>query len=282
MLALLLLLFCATSARAHPGWGIVVDNHGNVFYTDLKQVWRIGADGRKTVAVPNVHTHELYLDSTGTLHGEHLWYDGAKAKWSHYLWEHTDGKLVRQAPQEGFRVNESFVRDQNGAMYWLEGSRILKRTPGGPTVEVATVARRSNAPGQAPGGILAAGNDRTLYLVSGGDLLRVGPKGQTVRLATGLNEHVWTAFMTQPWHYIMGLAVDPESNVYIANSGARKIKKVSKEGKVSVILSEYFPWSPTGIAIHNGELYVLEYTDTGGSARVLKLSSGGRLTRMSH
>jgi hypothetical protein len=277
----LLLLFFAGPASAHPGWGIVVDDKGTVFYTDLKQVWRIGADGREAIAVPNVHTHELYLNSAGTLYGEHLWYDGATAKWGHYLWELTGGKVVRHAPQEGLRADESFVRDRSGAMYWLEGSRILKRAPGGATVEVASIARRPDTQGEAPGGILALGRDGAVYLASAGDLLRVTPAGQTVRLATGLNEHVWTAFTIQPRHYIMGLAVDPESNVYVANSGARKVKKVARDGKVSVVLSAHFPWSPTGIAIRNGEVYVLEYTDFGGSARVRKLSAGGRLTRIS-
>jgi hypothetical protein len=71
-LALLWILISCAPAIAHPGWGIVVDRAGNVFFTDLKQVWRIGTDGTKTVVVPNVHTHELFLDSAGTLHGEHL------------------------------------------------------------------------------------------------------------------------------------------------------------------------------------------------------------------
>jgi len=56
------------SPRAHPGWGIVVDTPDNVLYTDLKQVWQIGADGSKTIIVPDVHSHELYLDSRGVLH----------------------------------------------------------------------------------------------------------------------------------------------------------------------------------------------------------------------
>ena len=56
-------------------------------------------------------------NSTGTLLGEHLWYDGAKAKWGYYLWELTDGRVLRHAPQEGLRANESFVRDGSGAMY---------------------------------------------------------------------------------------------------------------------------------------------------------------------
>jgi len=44
-------------ALAHPGVGIVVDSRGNVFYTDLEQVWMIDRAGRRSVTVPNVHSH---------------------------------------------------------------------------------------------------------------------------------------------------------------------------------------------------------------------------------
>ncbi len=54
-----LLLLMSATAFAHPGVGIVIDSRGNVFYTDLRQVWRIAADGSKSVAVLNVHSHEL-------------------------------------------------------------------------------------------------------------------------------------------------------------------------------------------------------------------------------
>src|SRR5262245_46318780 len=84
--ALLLLLLLPLPAVAHPGVGIVQDARGNIFYTDLTQVWKISPDGRKTVAVPNVHTHELSLDMAGNLYGEHLWFDGATSKWRHRVW----------------------------------------------------------------------------------------------------------------------------------------------------------------------------------------------------
>ena len=36
------------------GGGIILqDSAGNVFFTDLKQVWRVAPDGRMSVAVPN-------------------------------------------------------------------------------------------------------------------------------------------------------------------------------------------------------------------------------------
>lgn len=52
---------------AHPPVALVMDRGGNVFYSDLERVWMIAPDGRKSVAVPGVHTHELGLDAEGNL-----------------------------------------------------------------------------------------------------------------------------------------------------------------------------------------------------------------------
>jgi hypothetical protein len=74
---LLVLALCFTAvvpATAHPGIGIVMDQRGNVFYTDLSNVWRISPDGTKSIAVPFVHTHELFLDPDDNIFGEQLWH----------------------------------------------------------------------------------------------------------------------------------------------------------------------------------------------------------------
>ena len=87
LVAAILLVLASATARAHPGIGIVVDARGNVYYTDLTHVWRIAPDGKRTVAVRGVHTHELHLDAQGNLYGEHLWYNGEAANtWGHYVW----------------------------------------------------------------------------------------------------------------------------------------------------------------------------------------------------
>src|SRR5262245_61408252 len=89
-------LLAVSAAHAHPGVGIVQDSRGNIFYTDLKQVWKLAPDGKKSVAVPNIHTHELCLDDEDNLSGEHLWYEGdATKKWGHRVWRMTkDGTLT--------------------------------------------------------------------------------------------------------------------------------------------------------------------------------------------
>ncbi|MEK6565879.1 MAG: hypothetical protein AABZ41_04135, partial [Bacteroidota bacterium] len=61
-----------------------MDSQGNVYYTDLKHVWKLTPDGTKSIAIRNVHTHELYIDPQDNLYGEHLWYEGdATKKWGH-------------------------------------------------------------------------------------------------------------------------------------------------------------------------------------------------------
>ncbi|MEO6584619.1 MAG: hypothetical protein ABIO05_09860, partial [Ferruginibacter sp.] len=55
-------------AYGHPGIAIVKDSRGNIFYSDLTQVFKI-TNGKITVVVPNVHTHELYIDAADNLYG---------------------------------------------------------------------------------------------------------------------------------------------------------------------------------------------------------------------
>ncbi|MGK2961838.1 MAG: hypothetical protein ACSLFK_06775, partial [Gemmatimonadaceae bacterium] len=73
-------LVAPSTAFAHPATSVVMDAVGNVFYSDLHRVMMIAPDGRRQIAVPNVHTHELYLDSQGNLYGDHVWYEGRRTK----------------------------------------------------------------------------------------------------------------------------------------------------------------------------------------------------------
>ena len=113
------LLLFASTAMAHPPVSVVIDSRNNIYYSDLEQVWRIAPDGKRSVAVPNVHTHELFMDGQDNLFGEHLWYEGdATKKWGHYVWRRdAAGRVTMVKPRtEGFLTNYSFVRDRAGNM----------------------------------------------------------------------------------------------------------------------------------------------------------------------
>jgi hypothetical protein len=58
--------------------------------------------------------------------------------------------------------------------------------------------------------------------------------------------------------------VDESGTVYAAGTGCHTVVKISPSGVVETILKVERPWSPTGVAVHRGEVYVLEYTNANG------------------
>jgi sugar lactone lactonase YvrE len=61
--------------------------------------------------------------------------------------------------------------------------------------------------------------------------------------------------------YCRGMATDEAGNIYIAVTGSRCVVKVDKNIEATVLLRAEQPWSPTGVDVHGGSLYVLEYND---------------------
>lgn len=115
LLALVLAPWCALG---HPSVSLVADSKGNLYYSDLEQVWMITPEGRKVVAVANVHTHELSVDEHDQLYGEHrhrasqftvarrhdlmgLWTD---ARGNVYVANFWAGRVLRVAPDGAVRV----------------------------------------------------------------------------------------------------------------------------------------------------------------------------------
>jgi len=269
---------CATPLTAHPGTGIVMDRKGNVFYTDLEQVWRIAPGGRKTVAVRDVHTHELCLDADGNLFGEHLWYEGeASDRWGHRVWRLSPRGALSDVihAREGFRKDYSFVRDAEGNMYWADrGSptRIQKRAPGG------EISALSECPDCRDVRGMTATADGTVLFLDAGDLREVSPGGRLRTVARRLSRRTWTRPHVNKPHALMGIWTDAARNVYVAVYGAGEVKRVSPGGEVRVVARSRLPWSPTGgVVTAKGDLWLLEYSFT-NAARVRRIARDGRET----
>ena len=114
-------MLCLSPAitKAHPGIGIVKDSKGNIYYTDLRHVWKI-SNGVKSVIVPDVHTHELHIDKNDDLFGEGGYYDDKADKFYHYLWVyHQNGKIDTVIGMKQAYVEQDFslTRDKNGNEY---------------------------------------------------------------------------------------------------------------------------------------------------------------------
>jgi streptogramin lyase len=253
-------LLAATALSAHPPVSVVIDSRGNVYYSDLSRVWRISPDGKETVVVRKVHTHELALDAEDNLYGEHLWYEGERSdKWSHYVWRLSpDGKLRRVIPsREGFLKNYSFVRDATGNMYWADRGQygFIRRKA------AADNSIRAVAQGLKNVRWMHATPSGTLYLIDGRDLVRVRDKKVT-RIAKKI---------AGGRHSIMGLWTDRDENVYLADYAHNQVLRVSQDGEIRTVYRSRSRWSPTGGTFdRDGTLWLLEWS-SGNRARVIRV-----------
>jgi hypothetical protein len=273
-----LILAAQGIAAAHPGIGIVADSKGNIFFTDLAQVWRVSPDGKKTVAVPNVHTHELWIDTLDNLYGEHLWYEGdASGKWGHRVWKRSpDGAIIDVIPaRAGFRDDYDdfhFVRDRAGNMYWADEDSVTvirKRAPGGTVTDLARKTIRRS-------GWMTISRSGAVFMVDGADLIAISAGGDVRTVARGVTADGEGRPAPHDRHSVMGLWTDPEDNVYLAVPGGDCIRRVGPEGTITVPDRSASPWKPSGVLVDaKGDLWVLEYSPINAVRARQVLRNGG-------
>ncbi len=261
IIILVLIQTIACLAEAHPGIGIVSDNRGNIYYTDLKNIWRITPDGNKSIVVHNVHSHELSIDEEGNLYGEHLWYNGEAANtWGHYVWcLYNDGRLEKIVEsKEGFLENYGFLRDSADNVYWVERftvSRFKKKTPQGviTTVGAGKFADIRWSYCNRSGTIFFADEDK---------LYRLTPGGKFTLLASNLDEK-GACMNVGERRELYGIWTDQQENIYIAIYNKKEIKRISPAGKIDLVYASALPWTPVaGLFDREGQLWVMENSVT--------------------
>lgn len=261
ILATILFNCCVTISMAHPGVGIVMDSKGNVFYTDTEQVLKIDLNGRKSVVIPNVHTHELFLDANDNLFGEHLWYEGATNKWGHYLWRYSaDGRFEKIKPNtEGFREDYSFVRDHLGNMYWASRDKDCQ--------QVIQMDRKMKKRKLSEA---CFENIRWMYVSSKGeilfadfqDLIKIDQQGKAKKVAKQIANKSWTKSTVDNQNAVFGVWDDAAGNIYTAVTSNRVVKRFDTSGKEEIVFRTPAPWIPTGgLVSPSGELWILECSD---------------------
>jgi ribosomal protein L32E len=271
-----LLIISVQVVTAHPGIGIVEDSRGNIFYTDLEHVWKIDVAGTKSIAVKNVHTHELFLDEQDNLFGENLWYNGEKLNtWGHYVWKFSSqGKFEKIIPDtEGFLENYSFVRDHFGRMYWADRKgpcqHVVRKNQDNTLTSIGSDCLenirwlKSTASGD-------------IYVVDLMDLKKIDQRGITKTIASKIADRKLSQFHVADQHAVFGIWDDKEGNVYTAVYSGRMVKRFSPDGKEKIVAETTIPWSPSGGLIsRSGDLWLLECSIT-NSVRVERISKDGK------
>ena len=295
-------MFLAATTEAHPASGIVVDSAGNIYFSDLETIWKFDTHGKLTVfrkGERGRHVHELAIDEQDNVYGADVSYNPATQGWLSDVWKMTpEGKLIYLLnPTETPPRGSSIWHDRAGNMYFIEQNNhtkretlLLRRSPDGTVTTLAGgsyghVDGRGNLAKFSSVGGMAFGTDGSLYLTDGESLRRVTMDGTVTTLASDLlartSEDRPRLFAGEHGS-LAGLGVDSGSNVYVADTGNRRLLKVNNDGQVQVILRSEPPYFPTGVAAAGGNLYVLEVGFTLPSSwsglRIKKIDGDGKAT----
>jgi hypothetical protein len=252
----LVTLAVTNSALAHPGSGIAVDRNGQVYFTQTngKGTWKISPKGELTL-VSAVRDHWLCIDLEGlfsrsNLKGfERITPDGAK-------------------PTVLSNGNYPFTVNRDGNIYsalWTPGRLEINRQSPDGKVSAVQLDSATNA---AIGGItgMASGPDGSLFVTDGSMLLKVTMPGRVSTVVAKVVVSDCLDDLPAPHlrgvpagPFLRGLAFDSEGVAYAAENRCRAVLKNTPDCKVTPIVRATAPWSPTGVAVADGVVYVQEY-----------------------
>lgn len=247
------------SAIAHPSSGIVVDKDGQVFFTDTGNgVWKIDKQGN-LISLPSSRFHWLALDESGSFANS----------------QKNFGEWFERVTPEGSKPSLIISSDfplaisRDGVLYYADTRprrpRIVRRTADGRETVVA-----EDDSFKGIGGIVV-GPDGAVYITNEvrrnvnvvRKIARDGKISQVVSaetVASGADRAVSPPLEAES-NYCRGLYVDSDGTVYVAHTGSRRVIKVTPKDEVTTVLRTESPWSPTGVAVFGGEVYVLEWKD---------------------
>jgi hypothetical protein len=274
------------TASAHPGSGIVVDEEANVYFIHIgRGVGRIDPQGKVTY-VGNTHGgHWMCLDADGSFsrtqpkHFERITPDGVKP-----ALVYADGGSPIAVLRDGMLYYSS-----NDEKLTPGALQITRQSPGG---EISIFPPNGRATTEKTGITgLAPGPDGTLYIAQPDAVLKLKMDGTFSTLASSFD--LKDCDVDYPDHNprsllpsLRGLAVEADGTVFAAAVGCRAVIKITSAGKVTTVLKAEKPWSPTGVAVRRGDVYVLEYTNANGNLsegwrpRVRKLAHDGKVAAL--
>ncbi|HKS23355.1 MAG TPA: hypothetical protein VJZ76_11185 [Thermoanaerobaculia bacterium] len=278
----MLLLFAAATASAHPGSSIAVSKTGAVYFVDTGAgVFAIDANGRMEKREgPAFHFFAFDPES----------------RFRNTPWPYIPGAEFRAVGGVVLSSDFPVTVGRDGRFYYPDGTdrkqiRMVGIDPTGARSVLATlppVHRGSETVTWING--LAAGPDGSLYYTEDQAIRKIDPRGRVTTVAEIVSvpkcgRIPGLADYTAP--YLRGLAVADDGTIYVAASACGALLRVDRAGRVTPVLWTSPPWSPTAVAVHGRDLYVLEYLHTAEEnrrewiPRVRKVTSDGKMSIVS-
>src|SRR5437867_4489647 len=227
------------TALGHPSSGIVVDQQGNVFFSDLSRgLLKVDPQGNVTT-ISKEGGHWLALDTNGSFSKVEF---EKSAHWPRWFKRRTPAGARPALITDG---GSPLVVAPDGNLYYIcndeqmipGGLQIARLTPDGKETLVSPGLHRI---AEEMGGIkgLAVGPDGSFFISYPKAVLRVARDGTFTTL---LNPVVVADCDKHPPSIqdapsLRGLAVDSRGVVYVAATGCRRVISITLDAKVATVL----------------------------------------------
>jgi hypothetical protein len=258
-------------AMAHPGAGIVVDEQGQVYFTDSgRGIVKIAATGKweRITSAPDGHWLAIDLD-------------GSFSRAQPHFFRRTTPDGVKPALIFAGGGSPIALNGHDGSLYYASGPdtfdpgglELARESPRGELSHVSPELKQQLA--RIDDGItsLAVGPaDGAIYVGSWTGVFKVSPDGRLTTIVQPIHVDDCDADPAdhdpaRPMPYLRGLAISANGTIYAAATSCHRVLKITPDGRqVSIALKCERPWTATGVAVHDGRLYVLEYTNANGPA----------------
>lgn len=283
---LLFFLAGALNVLAHPGYGLDVDSHGNIFFTDVHRqtVWKLDAAGKLTAFARDRWAHALCVDDQDT-----VWIEEEVDNTQYSVWRITpDGTATRVlGPVErgpDFH-GASLLADADGRLFFphsdpprFSNSGVRQRTAAGATSLLAGSDEYGHQDGVGPAarfnGIdsMRFGADGAVLVLDVDAIRRVSRAGEVTTLFTGLKDAMPE---DQPFdngnprvsNRLCGFDLNDLGAVVVAYHGNRRVLRLTPDGGREVIYRSAKPWAPVGVCFHGEKILIKESGLEPGSAQ---------------
>ena len=277
-------------AFGHPGTGIVVDKNGNVYFIySGVGVGKISPDGKLSWIQHEKDGHWLCLDEQG-------FFSQAKPKYFDRITPNGVKPTILFAGG-----GSPILVNRDGYFYYCGGEH-GDLNPGGKSLVKESVSQQQtlfppaleDSLDKLNDGItgLATAPDGSIYLACWNSLLKVAMDGKITILLHPVpvkdcdEDPADHREANRGIPLLRGIDVDSSGTVYAAATSCHCVVKFEQDKRLSTVLKAERPWSPTGVAIRNGSIYVLEYTNANGLRtegwypRVIKIDQHGKISTL--
>ena len=271
---LLAVVLCwSSSLFAHPWGGLVVDDEGNIYYSfvcpvesdrHVACVYRLDRDGGKPqpVLIATSDPSDLVLTRTPSRDiyaAERVGSQPFRTR----LWKlSADDKptlVIPFSPPQIFSADPLAVSDSGQVYFGYEG-RIVAYDDTGLTASLdASLQAGDIAVDSRSIRLLQVVDDDGLLLVNREALVSLAKEKTAVVLAESLRETSPPDLPFSGGNILFDMATDGEA-VLLAYYGNREVLRVLPDGTKTSLLKADEPWSPHGVDVYDGRVYVLEST----------------------